>query len=447
MKNSIDRSMIDTRRVDVIDGIRAISVIIVMVFHFWQQTWIFPFVRTPFLGWAGINVIDFSAFARVGYLFVDMMILISGFLLFLPVARNVFLFEPLPKWREYFKRRAVRILPSYLFCIILLFVYELMTGGYGDPINSSAAVRDLVLHLLFLHTWTVPTYLSTRLNVVLWTLAVEVWFYILFPLFASFIKRRKNERGLFGPIFRAAVTAIVMFGIAAVYIYAYVLRSGSVFSNGVDGIFAAVGSGIRSSYLAMVINQLPAFFGSYAIGLIGAFIYVAASKNTRRKWWTGAIGTVLSIVFIYVIVRMVKGCASLTLENAQNWQITNRFTLAFAFMGFILSASFASSWFRFLFSNPLMRFLSTISYNLYIWHQWLCVKIKYDWRIPFWEGDIPPNQWGTSVGKTWSNKYALIITIAAFAAAILVTFLIERPAADLLNGRPSIYNGKLRKKQ
>ena len=98
-----------------------------------------------------------------------------------------------------------------------------------------------------------------------------------------------------------------------------------------------------------------------------------------------------------------------------------------------------------------MRFLSGISYNLYIWHQWLCVQMKNVWRIPAWEGDTPPNMWvgadytpaQQAAGMEWRTKYAVLITVFAFAAAILATYLIERPAADLLNGRPSVYNGKL----
>lgn len=447
MEKNKSKNEINTKYVDVLDGIRAISVIIVLIFHFWQQTWIFPVVSTPILSRIGISQINFTPFARVGYLFVDMMILISGFLLFLPVARNALTGEPLTKWKDFFRKRAIRILPSYLFCIIALFVYELSTGGYGTPVNAGLAAKDLILHLLFLHTWTVPTYLATKLNVVLWTLAVEVWFYILFPIFATVIKRRKDEKTSTAPVVRALITAAVMIGISLFYIYGYVLKTGSAFSNGVDGIFASIGSGIRSSYLAMVINQLPAFFGSYAIGLIGAFIYTALAVKIKRKWWIGAIGTVLSAAFICLIVIMIKDCASLDLNSAQNWQITKRLPLALVFIGFILSAAFASSWFRFLFSNPLMRFLSAISYNLYIWHQWLCVKIKNDWRIPRWEGDTPPNQWGTAAGKAWSSRYAIIITAAAFLAAILATYFLEKPAADLLNGRLSIYNGKLKKKK
>ena len=69
-----DNSFIDPKHIDVLDGIRAISVIIVLIFHFWQQTWIFPVIKTPFLKFIKIEQIDFSAFAKVGYLFVDMMV-------------------------------------------------------------------------------------------------------------------------------------------------------------------------------------------------------------------------------------------------------------------------------------------------------------------------------------------------------------------------------------
>lgn len=440
--------------VDVLDGIRAISVIIVLIFHFWQQTWIFPTVNTPFLSFLGITRIDFTPFARVGYLFVDMMVLISGFLLFLPVARNMLYGEPLSKWRDYYKKRAVRILPSYLFCVLAIFVYELATGGYGG--NIGRAVLDLVSHLTFTHMWRVETYLSTKLNVVLWTLAVEVWFYIIFPLFALILKRRKRDKTAAAPVLRAVITAALMVGVSIAFIYLYVLNTGSDFSNAVDGTLAAFGSGIRSDYLSMVINQLPAFFGTYAVGLIGALVYTVLAKRLKPRWWSGGLFTVAAVGFIYVIVQMVKDCARLPGADAQVWQMTQRLPLALVFMGFILTAAFSARWFRFIFANPLMRFLSIISYNLYIWHQWLCVKLKNDWRLPAWPAspvtDTPPNQWQgagftarqIADGKAWSAEYALVITLFAFGAAILATYLIERPAADLLNGRKSIYNGKLK---
>ena len=75
------------------------------------------------------------------------------------------------------------------------------------------------------------------------------------------------------------------------------------------------------------------------------------------------------------------------------------------------------------------RFIAAISYNLYIWHQWLAVRIKYDLRIPPWQGDTPPNQLGDTV---WMHRYLALIWCAAFAAAVLATYLVEKPAARWL---------------
>ena len=438
--------------IDVLDGIRALSVIIVLIFHFWQQTWIFPVIDTPYLKFVGLTRIDFTPFARVGYLFVDMMILISGMLLFLPVARNMLLGEPLEKWRIFYKKRAIRILPSYLFCIALLFVYELCSGGYGTPIDFKTAFTDLVSHLLFLHTWKTQTYLATRLNVVLWTLGVEVWFYIIFPLLACFVRRRRNEKNALRSLIRGAVLAAVMTGLSLVYIHCYVLNTGSPFAESVDAFLYRIGSGIRSSYPSMVINQLPAFFGTYAVGFVGAVIYVAFASKVKPHPAIGAVATVLSVGMMWLMVQMIKDCARCDPAAAQIWQVTERLPLALCFMGVILTTAFAAKWYRFLFSNPLMHFLSLISYNLYIWHQWLCVQLKNVWRIPAWTGEDPPNMWygpdytaaEQAFGLKWRSEYALVITLFAFGAAILATFLIERPAADLLNGRPSVYNGKLK---
>lgn len=428
MKNN----SVSTKYVDVLDGIRALSVIIILVFHFFQQTWIFPNLKLPFLSFAGITGIDFTPFARAGYLFVDMMILISGFLLFLPVARNVLTGEPLDGLKDFFRKRDARILPSYFLCIAVVFVYELINRGYGDPTDWTRAIKDLVLHCLFLHTWTVGSYLDSHLNTVLWTLGVEVWFYILFPFISSFIKRRRMDDSALSGILRALTAALVMTGISLIYIYLFVLKKDTAAVQSIDSVILSLNLGFTASYTAMVINQLPAYLGTYAVGILCAFLYTAAALYVKRRWWISLISTLLALFSIWVIIREVTALSHLPIEEAQFWQVRMRLPIAFLFSAFILFAAYSAKWFRFLFSNPLMKFLSAISYNLYIWHQWLSVKIKYDWRIPYWTGDTPPNQLYTPEGNLWSWKYAVVITIAAFAAAILVTYLFEKPAAKLI---------------
>lgn len=406
-----EKGRIDCKHIDVLDGIRAISVIIVLIFHFWQQTWIFPTIETPWLAPIGITKIDFTNFAMVGYLFVDMMVLISGFLLFLPLMRSLVFGEEMSDWKNYARRRFARIAPSYYFSVLLIFFASaLPSGAYS---TTAEALKDLFTHLTFTQTLWVKTYIATPLNVVLWTVAIEVWFYVLFPFVAEFIKGSKNKKR------RSFSPAYAIFFIFAVFnIISYVYMENFVLKGNV--------------YLAMRINQFPAFLSVYSLGMLGALALVLIAKNCRRSTLFDTLNTIFSICCIVLIVYLVDDCAAT--QERQIWQVTERTKLAFVFMTFIITTALSSKWYRWLFSNKLMRFLSGISYNLYIWHQWLAVQCKDPWRIPSWSGELPPNMIGV---KYWMNRYAVVITVAAFAAAILATYLIEKPFANLILGRPA----------
>ena len=87
---------------------------------------------------------------------------------------------------------------------------------------------------------------------------------------------------------------------------------------------------------------------------------------------------------------------------------------------------------RKLFSNPVTRFLSGISFNFYIWHQFLAVQLK-KWRIPPYTGSTP-NQDGQ---MPWQLHYTLICFAAALLTAALITYLVEKPAAKWIKRRLS----------
>ena len=72
-----------------------------------------------------------------------------------------------------------------------------------------------------------------------------------------------------------------------------------------------------------------------------------------------------------------------------------------------------------------MRFLSGVSFNFYIWHQWLAVKLK-QWRIPPYLAAENPNQAGE---MPWQLHYTLLCFFAALALAVLLTYLVEKPCA------------------
>ena len=77
--------------IGVLYGFRALMVLAVVNYHIWQQSWLSQ--RVSLLGLST----DFDFFTRSSYLFVDGMILLSGFLLYLPYARQTLEGTPVPK--------------------------------------------------------------------------------------------------------------------------------------------------------------------------------------------------------------------------------------------------------------------------------------------------------------------------------------------------------------
>ena len=108
------------RRLSMPDGLRVIAIGLVMWFHIWQQSWLMPVKEF------GNFTIDLTSVVRTGYIMVDIMLLLSGYLLFIPIARGE-KFEIIP----FYKKRLVRIIPSYLLCIlVMLFAFALPANGW-----------------------------------------------------------------------------------------------------------------------------------------------------------------------------------------------------------------------------------------------------------------------------------------------------------------------------
>lgn len=380
------KNLADTAHIDVLDGIRAVAVLIVAWFHFWQQSWLMP------VGF-GINA---DWIPRTGYEMVDMLILISGFCLFLPHARTVVLGEKAPDTGQFYKKRAARILPSYLFCIlVIMLVFNIPFHAYQ---SAGELLKDLITHLTFTHTFFTDTYMNTKLNGVLWTIAVEVQFYLVFP----YIARKFREHPI--PVY------IIMTGISLLF-------------------NSYITSHYGSLNFSMVMNQLPAFLGVYANGMMGALIFVSMGNRRQREKYEGIFFTGLALFCLFMYKVLMKDlCRSGT---GVVWQVNYRYLVSILFIVFIISSAFALDAFRFLLSNRLMRFLSGISFNFYIWHAFLAVKLK-EFRIPFWSGDEPPNKTGD---KVWMWKYFILIWAAAFAAAVITTYGIEKPMARLILNR------------
>lgn len=118
----------------------------------------------------------------------------------------------------------------------------------------------------------------------------------------------------------------------------------------------------------------------YANGMMAALIFVYIANNLRHGRYSGIFFTGLAIFSLYFIRIMLKyNLAYKSGGQEQVWQVQNRFALSLMFTLLIIGAAFSFKWLRWIFSNRVMRFLSGISFNLYIWHQVICLRLK-EWK-------------------------------------------------------------------
>ena len=369
------------RRLSMPDGLRTAAIGLVMWFHIYQQSWLSPVIS------AGGFTLDLTAPVRTGYIMVDIMLLLSGYLLFMPIARGGKL-----RIGSFYKKRLVRILPSYLLCIlVMLFAFALpQNGGRMTP----ALWKDLICHLTFTQTFFYETYVGTALNVVLWTLAIEMQFYLIFPLVSACFRRRPV-------ITYAAMTAAAL-----------------VFRR-----FAAA-----QENLDMYINQLPAMLDVYANGMLAAVFTAELEKHAHTKT-ADLFFLALSMFGFLMLWRLIQTHYGelFPMEARKLGQLNHRFELSA--VGALILVSGESSYllYRRIFSNRVTRFLSGISFNAYIWHQVLAVKLK-EWKIPNYISESP-----NSAGEMpWQLTYTLTCFALSLAIAAALTYLFERPLTKML---------------
>ena len=233
---------------------------------------------------------------------------------------------------------------------------------------------------------------------VLWTAAVEMQFYLLFPLLARAFAKR--------PVW----TYLGMVAVSELYLRCFALPDP-------DG-------------LRMTLNQLVAFFGVFANGMAGAYLFVALARRFKRSMALSACGTAAFVLSVALIGLVLRGAASAA--HVQSYQAAWRFPLSLLFLLLVISLPLSFRWLRAVFSNRVARYLAAISYNLYIWHQWLLVRLK-EWHIPYWEGELPPNMTGDRV---WQWQYTLLSLALSMALATLITYCFERPLSRRLLRAP-----------
>lgn len=166
------------RRLPGVDIVRAVAALAVVLSHLRR-------VPDPGLGVPGSGTWFASVVQQsLGAWGVGLFFVLSGLCIHLPMARsralNVAAELPLA---PYFRRRFLRIYPPHLVALILSALLALALPAWslvGSALLTKPTWAQFGLHLGMVHSF-VPGAISS-INSVLWTIAVETHFYLLYPL-------------------------------------------------------------------------------------------------------------------------------------------------------------------------------------------------------------------------------------------------------------------------
>ncbi len=363
-------------RLGVLDGLRGVAVLLVLWYHVWEISWLpAPAAWLEFV-------------PETGFVGVHLFFFLSGFVIAYPFVRAAYARAPAPAWGHFAWRRFTKIVPSYALCIAAAYAI-----GYAQQQPGAATVPDVVTHLLFVHTWF-PQRFGT-IDGVLWTLAVEIEFYAVFPAIWWCFKRRPW------------LTAAGMIAIAWAW-------------------RAWLAHCCYPTLFTPYEENLPGYLDIFAFGMLCAYVFTRL-RDRVRPGARRLAAPVTALAGIALLVGLLESLyASRFVDQWSGvWQINYRPLLGLAFaivaLGFLLSPR---GW-QMLLDNPPLRFLAAISYNLYLYHQMIARELLA-WRVPPYVGD-------PHYDPGWQIRYTDVAFLTTVAQATVVTYLFERP---LLRLRP-----------
>lgn len=264
-----------------------------------------------------------ATFMLNGWLGVDLFFVLSGFLIARPLLSGQAF-----AWRVYIARRALRILPAYLFAMAAAFWVPFYV------VSTDLLHWRVLYHLLFLQD-----YLPSDIVVAFWSLGVEEKFYLLAPLVLPLSLRIRRLELQF-----ALLLAILLLGPAARWLtlmtvgpaqdyLEYFALYRSPFHACIDGLFCGV---VLARIEALAPSRLDA-------------------ARARTMFWVGA----LALGFLMLSHEL--------LNQIDAWVSVLRPTGIALLMGLLVAAVVFGGAPRLLELAPL-RWLGRISYSLYLIH-------------------------------------------------------------------------------
>ncbi len=339
------------------DGFRAFAILGVVFLHLFQTSGLVTSDHEL------VSRLVWGSFGRA----VEVLFIVSGFVVFLPTVSRDGKFGSVVAFAI---RRGARLLPAYWLILLISLVLIAAINPVSPVIQSShigfPSVFDIVVNFLGA---AVPMGMfipgiatGFGLDPPVWTLSVEIGFYIVLPLVAVAFCR--------WPKIGLSVAALITIGWTLAFEHVAEIANAVHYEPGFEELFRIrVASGL----------QLPVWAYSFGIGMAGSIAWVRA----RRRWDREKIERVTKPLAIgaFLVAGVTAWHMSANLDLTRDSLLFSMiFTTAIAV--FMVSLALAPPRMQTLFAADPIRKLGDISYGIYLSHIVLISVLLTEFDLP-----------------------------------------------------------------
>ena len=359
--------------------LRGVAALLVAVFHFEMAMGRFVPARI-------------TMFFEKSYLMVDLFFVMSGFIMLHVYGRSFSRGLAKENVRHFFVARFARTYPLHLFTLLLLVLIVRYLTNWGNPPIPLEQPRDILPNVFLLQSFGVCHIYNW--NIPSWSISAEWGAYILFPLLALWIGRRKTSASVLLAVFVAAAYICIM----------YVLPRVNPLSPSTP-----VPHNLNTTFDYGYLRGIAGF-------VIGMLIYQLYHQEGVRTVFGSDRATVV------IVLLVIAG-------------------LHFAINDALVVVLFAALVYNFAVNNGLLhqlcnhripQYLGDISYSIYLMQIFPQEPFSHGWRLPGVTGTVR-GKFNIDFGP--GLFYCVIYLVLLVALASITYYVIERPCRKFINER------------
>jgi peptidoglycan/LPS O-acetylase OafA/YrhL len=406
--------------ISALDGVRAIACLSVVMLHINLITTRDIQLWTP----QSIPAV-LSAIAFAGDTGVTLFFILSGFLLFLPYAKALLFDEAAwPSAKQFYLRRALRILPVYYISLILMVI--IFHPDYFQVVH----LREWVFFLTMFMDSSATTY--KQVNGPFWTLAVEWQFYLILPWLAlgiSWLVRRASSLRSRVILLMVCLGGVATWGILTRFLGVYltdypgatVILPWSVMQYILPFIYGPTTTGLHGKFLE-----------DFATGMLISSLFILAQRLSREHsfhrimrqcapWFFVCGITWLTIMAMWKFNTGYPHTWSFFDPLNGTYNVIGEFGFALGYGLCVTAVLFGQDWLKRPFEWTPLRWIGVVSYGVYIWHLLLLESLTSHVvaNLP----DMPDQVF---YGVYWLGLFTIVIPFS-----FLLFALIEKPGMQL----------------